>query len=167
MSKTPRRAARRNLPAFSEWLKRKLDDLAREEKKSLRRLIEDSGANRASLYRWQKLTNDMDGPQREQLDRAFDLLGIPEEDRVVPYGYLGFTVASASERLSQYEAAMERANAILNLNLTPAQRTEYQRALDDITAAHQAAMERFFKRAEEDMAKAREEDEAERGNPND
>lgn len=163
MSKTRRREGRRNLPAFSEWLKRKLDDLARAERTSLRRLIEDSGANRASLYRWQKLTNEMDGPQREQLDRAFDLLGIPDDERIEPYGYLGFTVATAGERVSALEAKMERAEAILRLDLTQAQRTEYERALEDISAAHEAALDRFFKRTEEDFAKDRERDEAERG----
>lgn len=167
MSKT-RRVPNRDLPAFGVWLRNWLDAEARREGVSIRKLTEMRGSNRANLNRWQNLTNDMAGPTRETVDREFDQLNISDEERVEPYGYLGWKVVSEGERLTSLEAKMARAEALLRLDLSPTQRAEYERMLEDFEVAHEAMLDRFFKRVESDMASRREapSDEAERGNPN-
>lgn len=156
MSKTRRRKYGRNLPEFSKWLKQKLDDLARAEGKSLRRLIEDSGANRANLYRWQKLTNEMDGPLRDLVDRDFDKLGIPEEDRVEPYGYLGWNVrADEEETITSLEGKLRRVDAILRMKtLTPAQRAKYEAVKESAETSAEALMDRIIDDFERDEAQS-------------
>lgn len=153
MSKTRRRKHGRNLPEFSKWLKQKLDDLARAEGKSLRRLIEDSGANRANLYRWQKLTNDMDGPVRDLVDRDFDKLGISEAERAEPYGYLGWSVREEEESFTVLEGKLRRVEAILRMKtLTPEQRAKYESYKESAENAAEALMDRIIADYERDEA---------------
>lgn len=155
MSKTRRRKYGRNLPEFSKWLKQKLDDLARAEGKSLRRLIEDSGANRANLYRWMKLTNDMEGPLRDLVDRDFDRLGIPEAERAEPYGYLGWNVGAEEETLTALEGKIQRVNAILRMKtLTPAQRAKYEVIKESAESSAEALMDRIINDFERDEAQS-------------
>ncbi|MEU6858865.1 hypothetical protein AB0B28_08335 [Glycomyces sp. NPDC046736] len=164
MPRTDNPGPGRDLPAFGRWLRRTVDALARAEGVSHRKFMEDRDVNRANVSRWYKLTNEMAGPTRETVEREFDRLGISDEDRAEPYGHLGWAVSSSGERLSSLEAKRRRAEALLRLNLSPAQRAEYKRMLGDYEAAHEALLDRFFERAEADMRQARED--AEGGHPN-
>lgn len=153
MSKTSRPRRKRDLPEFSRWLKQKLDDLARAEGKSLRGLIEDSGANRATLYRWQKLTNDMDGPVRDLVDREFDKLGISESERAEPYGYLGWTFQVEEESFPALEKKLRRVEAILRMKtLTAEQRAKYETFKESAENAAEALMDRIIADYERDEA---------------
>lgn len=163
MSKTRRGPQNRNLPAFSAWLKRWLDAEARREGVSLRKLMESRGSNRANLNRWQNLTEDMSGPTRETVDREFDSLGISEEDRAEPYGYLGWTAATVGERMTSLEAKMKRAEAFLRLDITPAQREEYERGLADARAVYEMLLDRVIAQAEANLARSHEGDGPTRG----
>lgn len=152
MSRTNRRHLNRDLPAFSRWLKAWLSNKASAEGTSIRRLVEERGANRSNLNRWQALTNDMDGPTRESVDREFDLLRIPEGDRVEPYSYLGWAVPTGGERMTSLDAKIKRAEALLRTDLSENQRAEYQRMLDDYKATYELLLDRFFDRVQADLA---------------
>jgi hypothetical protein len=153
MSKTRAGGPNRDLPAFSRWLKAKLDALARSEGVSLRRLMEDKGSNRANLYRWQKLTEGMDGPQREQVDREFDKLDIPAEERAEPYGYLGWAVASDEPTsISALEGKIRRARLILkSKSLTDEERAKFKSMLRGYERAYEGMLDELIEEFERDI----------------
>jgi len=152
MSKT-RGGPSRDLPAFSRWLKTKLDALARAEGVSLRKLMEDNGSNRANLYRWQKLTEEMDGPQREQVDREFDKLGIPAEEREEPYGYLGWAVAlDEGVTMSALEGKIRRAQLILkSKSLSEEERAKFKSLLRGYQRAYEGMLDELIEEFERDI----------------
>lgn len=158
MSKTRKGHPGRDLPAFSRWLKVKLDALAGAEGTSLRKLMEDKKSNRANLYRWQKLTEEMDGPQREQVDREFDKLGISNEERVEPYGYLGWTVVSSEgESMSVLEGKIRRAKLILkSKSLDEAQRAKFESMLRGYERAYEGMLDELIEEFERDIDPTRE-----------
>jgi len=165
MSKTGPGSARRDLPAFSRWLKANLAAKARAEGVSVRKFLEARKVNRANIIRWQVLASDDAGPQRETVDREFDRIGFTEAERVEPYGYLGWNVTPDLEEMSSLDAKIKRAEALLRLSLTEAQRAEYERMLADYKAAFEFQLDRFIDRAEGDMKQAQEERER-GGHPN-
>ncbi len=158
MSKTRGSGPGRDLPAFSRWLKVKLDALAREEGTSLRKLMEDKGSNRASLYRWQALTDQVQGPQREQVDREFDKLGISNEERAEPYGYLGWIVASdEGADISALDGKIRRARSILRAkSLSDAERAKFESLLRGYERAYEGMLDQLIEEFERDIDPTRE-----------
>lgn len=153
MSRTRRGGPSRDLPAFSRWLKAKLNALASAEGVSLRGLMEDKGSNRANLYRWQKLTDEMDGPQREQVDREFDKLGIPDEEREEPYGYLGWAVASdEGVTMSALEGKIRRSQMILkSKSLSDEERAKFKSLLRGYERAYEGMLDELIEEFERDI----------------
>jgi len=158
MSRTQGGGPSRDLPAFSRWLKAKLNAMATEERVSLRKLLDDRGSNRANLYRWQALTDEVQGPQREQVDREFDKLGISNEDRAEPYSYLGWIVApSEGESMSALEGKIRRAKLILkSKSLDDAQRAKFESMLRGYERAYEGMLDELIEEFERDIDSTRE-----------
>lgn len=83
---------------------------------------------------------------RDLVDRDFDKLGIPEEDRVEPYGYLGWNVgADEEETLTSLEGKIRRVDAILRMKtLTPEQRAKYEVIKESAESSAEALMDRII-----------------------